>query len=133
MLKRLLAAFFFVVASTAVSQDRAGIEQTISDQLEAFNARDVNTAWSFASPMIQGMFGSPENFGMMVQRGYPMVWTNDAPEFMGLREQSGRIVQTVRLRDTSGQLHVLDYEMLMMNDIWLINGVYLVPQPGVSA
>ena len=46
----------------------------ISKQIEAFKADDFDTAFSFASPMIQRMFGSASTFGEMVQNGYPMVW-----------------------------------------------------------
>ena len=39
------------------------IETTITHQLEAFAARDVNAAWRHASPNIQNAFQTPENFG----------------------------------------------------------------------
>ena len=66
------------LASPAVSQDmlepNPGIEDTIRGQMDAFLERDVAQAFTFASPNIQGMFGSAENFGRMVENGYPMVW-----------------------------------------------------------
>lgn len=61
-------------AGPAIAQDDAAIEGVIRQQLDAFLAGDVDTAWGYASPEIQRLFGNPENFGRMVERGYPMVW-----------------------------------------------------------
>lgn len=62
------------VRRAAIAQDDAAIEGVIRQQLDAFLAGDVDTAWGYASPEIQRLFGNPENFGRMVERGYPMVW-----------------------------------------------------------
>ena len=117
----------------AAAQDQGAIEDTIGSQLEAFNARDIDEAWSYASPMIQGMFGTPQNFGMMVQRGYPMVWTNSEVRFLELREINGRLWQKIMLRDEAGGLHILDYQMIETEDGWQINGVQILPAPDVGA
>ena len=45
----------------------------ISEQIDALRADDFATAFTFASPGIQRMFGSPARFGAMVREGYPMV------------------------------------------------------------
>ncbi|MEJ6397517.1 DUF4864 domain-containing protein [Yoonia sp. 208BN28-4] len=108
------------------------IEDVISNQLSAFNDRDVEEAWAYASPFIKGIFGNPGNFGTMVQRGYPMVWDNDAVRFLELRDVNGRPMQKVMLRDADGGVHFLEYEMLETPDGWQINGVALV-EPDLSA
>lgn len=118
---------------TAEAQDRSAIEGTIGSQLDAFNDRDIEEAWSYASPTIQGMFGSPQNFGMMVQQGYPMVWTNSDVRYLELREIAGRLWQKVMLRDAQGGLHVLDYQMIETEGGWQINGVSILPAPDVGA
>ncbi|WP_394154582.1 DUF4864 domain-containing protein [Loktanella salsilacus] len=88
------------------------LQDVIGQQLDAFNARDVDLAWSYASPMIQGMYGNPDNFGTMVREGYPMVWDNSAVKFLTQREVSGRIYQQVMVQDTNGALHMLEYAMI---------------------
>ena len=125
-----LAALLF--ASSAAAQDQS-IEDVIGSQLEAFNARDVDDAWRYASPMIQGMFGTSRNFGAMVENGYPMVWTNRDVEFLERREEQGQQVQRLLLRDESGAAHVLEYMMIDTPDGWRINGVQLLPAPDVAA
>ncbi len=121
------------LAQPGAAQDAAAIERTIDSQLDAFNAGDLDAAWSHASPMIKGIFGTPENFGTMVQRGYPMVWTNADRRYLELREIGGRLYQKVLLRGPDGGLHVLDYQMIETAEGWQINGVSILPAPDVGA
>lgn len=119
-----------IAAPAQVSAD--GPEQTIQRQLDAFNDRDIAEAWTYASPMIQSMFQSPDTFAMMVQRGYPMVWDNAEVEFTEQRQQGPFLIQRLTLRDANGDRHVLDYAMIEGPDGWVINGVTLVPAPDVG-
>ena len=123
---------FLTFITPAWAQDSGAIEDVIANQLSAFNDRDVQTAWSFASPMIQGLFGNPQNFGMMVEQGYPMVWTNTDVQFLELREIAGQFYQKVMMRDPSGQRHVMEYTMVETPAGWLINGVSELPLPDVG-
>tara|TARA_R100000935_G_scaffold7841_2_gene16525 strand:+ start:690 stop:1109 length:420 start_codon:yes stop_codon:yes gene_type:complete len=116
----------------AAQVEQLPLQDIIRQQLDAFNARDVDLAWSFASPMIQGMFGNPGNFGVMVSEGYPMVWDNSAAKFMAQREVDGRIYQQVMVQDTNGALHVLEYAMIQTAQGWKIDDVSLLPPPDVG-
>ena len=116
----------------AAQVEQLPLQDIIRQQLDAFNARDVDLAWTFASPMIQGMFGNPGNFGVMVSEGYPMVWDNSAAKFMAHREVDGRIYQQVMVQDTNGALHVLEYAMIQTAQGWKIDGVSLLPPPDVG-
>jgi Domain of unknown function (DUF4864) len=118
---------------TAPSGAAGAIEGVIARQFDAFRADDVATAFTFASPMIQGMFGSPENFGAMVQNGYPMIWRPSDVEFRDLREERGMTIQRVRVRDASGKDFLFDYEMVEGPGGWVINGVYPVRNDDVAA
>ena len=124
---------FWIAATTVFAQDSDAIETVIGNQLEAFNARDISEAWQYASPNIKRMFGDPGNFGMMVQRGYPMVWDNADVRFLELRDLGGMIWQKVMVRDAQGGLHILDYQMIETPQGWQINGVQLLPAPDVGA
>ena len=123
---------FLMLVTPAMAQESDAIEDVIANQLSAFNDRDVQTAWSFASPMIQGLFGNPENFGTMVEQGYPMVWTNSDVQFLELREIAGQFYQKVMVRDATGQRHVMEYAMIDTPAGWLINGVSELPLPDVG-
>jgi hypothetical protein len=113
--------------------DEAAIQAVIADQLSDFNARDVPGAWDHASPMIQGIFGSPENFGSMVENGYPMVWSNSDARFLDLREEDGALHQRVMIDDAEGRPWMLDYQMIELPEGWRINGVQVLPAPDLAA
>lgn len=117
----------------AIAEDRGEIEAVIAGQLEAFNDRDIAQAWTYASPMIQRMFGTPANFGQMVRQGYPMVWDNSAPEFRALEDTGQALVQEVHIRDPAGAGWLLRYAMVATDRGWKINGVTVVPAPELSA
>ncbi len=122
----LLAAF------PALAQEDP-IQSTIQSQIEALRSDDFAMAFTYASPTIQGLFGTPENFGMMVQNGYPMVYRPAEVKMLGLRDIAGRLYQRVLIRDAEGRGFLLDYQMIETPDGWKINGVDLVQQPDVGA
>ena len=115
------------------AQDAEAIEGVIGNQLQACNDRDLQEAWSYASPNIKRLFGNPENFGIMVERGYPMVWDNAEVRFLELLEVNGGQIQKVMIRDSSGNLHTLLYQMIETPRGWQINGVQLLPGAQLGA
>jgi hypothetical protein len=121
----LIAAVIAGLAVPANAQS-ADIEAVIGAQIEAFRADDFVRAFTYASPTIQDLFRTPENFGGMVRGGYPMVWRPAAVRFLELREIAGALWQKVMITDATGQVHVLDYQMIPSEDGWKINGVQLL-------
>jgi hypothetical protein len=121
-----------LLALPAWAQD-APIQNTIQSQLDAFIADDFATAFTFASPTIKGLFGTSDNFGMMVRNGYPMVHRPADVKMLELREVAGNLWQRVMITDQQGRTHMLDYQMIETADGWQINGVQLLPSPGVGA
>ena len=135
MLKRLaiVAVTAAALAWPAAAQDTTGPKKVISDQIAAFLADDVGTAFSYASPGIQRLFETPENFGRMVEEGYPMVWRPAEVLFLDQRQEGGALVQRVMITDMAGTVHVLDYQMIETGDGWEIGGVQILQAPGVGA
>ena len=133
MRKWLIGVVFALGFAGQVAGQGAAIEGVIGGQIEAFKADDFDTAFTFASPNIRGIFGTSENFGRMVTQGYPMVWRPAEVEFLSLREDRGLLAQRVKITDQAGMVHVLDYFMIETGDGWKINGVEFVRDPGVSA
>ncbi|MEM9009772.1 MAG: DUF4864 domain-containing protein [Pseudomonadota bacterium] len=121
-----VAATLLLSAPGHAQADRdAAIQGVISAQIDAFRVDDFVRAFTFASPTIQGIFGTPERFGAMVRQGYPMVWRPSSVRFGDVLQSSGRIVQPVYLTDAAGALYVADYEMINVDGAWQINGVTL--------
>ena len=108
------------------------IEGTIQNQLDAFVADDFATAFTYASPTIKSMFGTPENFGAMVTQGFPMVHKPGNVQMLELREVAGNLWQRVLITDRAGASHVLDYMMIETPDGWQINAVQILPSVGTG-
>ncbi len=119
-----LALAAAMAAGQATAQNAAeDIRAVISEQIEAFKADDFARAFTYASPNIKRMFGDSVRFGRMVREGYPMVWRPSDVRFSGLSEEGGRTVQSVLVKDGSGALFIVDYDMIAEGDGWRINGV----------
>lgn len=116
----------------AVQAQEGPIRDTIQRQLEAFQADDFARAFTFASPTIKGIFGTPENFGAMVKNGYPMVHRPAQVEMGELREVAGNLWQRVRIVDQAGRAWALDYMMVETPEGWQINAVQILPAPDVG-
>lgn len=130
----LLIGLSGILIRPAAAEDapNAAIESTINNQIAAFQADDFARAFTFASPMIKGIFGTSENFGAMVQRGYPMVYRPSRVQMLDLRDVDGRLWQRVMVTDQAGATHLLDYEVIEAQGGWQINAVQLLPQSGVG-
>lgn len=77
------------------------IQAVIESQIKALQVDDFDLAFSFASPNIKALFGTPETFGRMVKDGYPMVYRPSDVDMQELREIAGNLWQRVRVVDRS--------------------------------
>lgn len=137
MLRILLAALALTFAAlTAGAQEvvapNPDIEATIQGQFDAFRAGDVSEAWTYASPNIQGLFRTEENFARMVEQGYPMVWAPGEVDFIDLQSLGGLLVQRVQVIDAQGNAHYLGYAMVETDAGWRINGVQVLRAPDLG-
>ncbi|EWY36476.1 hypothetical protein N825_26535 [Skermanella stibiiresistens SB22] len=106
----------------------------IQGQLDAFQRDDADAAFGYASPMIQGMFGSPATFIGMVRQGYPPVYRPRGVDFLDLAVVDGRLTQRVLLVGPDGAAVVALYFMERQPDgAWRIDGCVLLEAPGRSA
>ncbi|MEM6669591.1 MAG: DUF4864 domain-containing protein [Pseudomonadota bacterium] len=128
-----LAIVLSASASAHAQSDEssAAAQQVIASQLEAFSRDDWSEAFTFASPNIKRIFGTPERFGQMVRNGYPMVWRPSRTEFVEVLGEAPRIIQRVLLTDGDGRIWIAQYAMLQLQDgSWKIDGVQIEEQAG---
>lgn len=130
---RLFALVLALGLAQPVLAQEGPIRQVIESQIDAFQADDFATAFSFASPNIKALFGTPENFGLMVREGYPMVYRPADVDMLDLREVAGNLWQRVRVVDQAGATWFLDYMMVETPEGWQINAVQILPAPEVGA
>ncbi|MEX5565964.1 DUF4864 domain-containing protein [Pseudophaeobacter sp. 1A16562] len=130
------ASFVFslvLLALPAGAEDRDRITGVIGAQIEAFRDDDVTRAFGFASPRIRSLFGTPERFGQMVERGYPMVLRPNQVRYLELREVAANLWQRVLITDQDGRLHLLDYQVVEGGTDWKINAVQILKVPQGNA
>ena len=120
-----------VLALPAQAQEDP-IQAVIESQIKALQADDFDLAFSFASPNIKALFGTPETFGMMVKDGYPMVYRPSDVDMQELREIAGNLWQRVRVVDQAGKTWFLDYMMVETPEGWQINAVQILPAPEIG-
>ncbi|WGH80040.1 DUF4864 domain-containing protein [Jannaschia ovalis] len=125
-------AVAFALLAGAAQADEGAIQGVIDSQMEAFRADDFATAFTFAAPTIQGMFRTPDNFGMMVMQGYPMVWRPAEVEYLEAGPAGRGWEQEVLVTDAAGRLHKLLYTMVETAEGWKIAGVQLLTAPEVG-
>jgi hypothetical protein len=109
-------------------RDRDAIRGVIEAQLAAFQADDGETAFGFASPAIQEMFGDPATFLAMVRTSYMPVYRPREVRFERLILHQGEPVQLVLLVGPDLEVVTAYYAMQRQPDgSWRINGCFLQP------
>jgi hypothetical protein len=118
-------------AQELTTADRLGIQTVIEQQLKAFRQDDAAGAFAFASPNIQGKFGTPAVFLRMVQTAYPPVYRPRHVTFKELQLTDGVPTQEVFLVGPDGVPVMAFYLMQKQPDgAWKIDGCYLTAFKG---
>ena len=100
--------------------------EPVVKQLEAFRRGDFDTAFTFASGMIQAQFDR-QAFETMVRGGYPEIARSTFAAVTKTElESPGLAYVTVKIRGVNGQAVEALYE-LIWEDGWKINGVATRP------
>ena len=122
---RLLITIFFLFSFSIplAAGPKEDVQVTISSQLQAFIDSDISKAFTYASPSIRSMFKTPENFGRMVKRGYPMVWRPEKVTFLEHKKSDQGRSQDVQIIDQEGATHYLRYYLSDTIYGWKISGV----------
>ncbi len=123
------AGFLWLAPAQAQNSD---IEAVIGAQIDSFLKDDFETAFTFAAPNIKEIFRTPERFGVMVQRGYPMVHRPAEVIFKELWEEDGTLQQYVSIMDNQGQYYIARYSMTQIDGSWQISGVSIERSPAVG-
>lgn len=125
-----LTGMLLAVSAAAEPKDFQAI---IDRQITAFLADDFAEAFTYATPTLRQYFRTPDNFGLMVRQGYPMVWRPDSVTFLDHREEQGAFFQRVQIVDLAGDLHILEYRMVRAEGDWRIGGVRILDASDFAA
>ena len=126
----LLAGFFAAAPTPALAADTVPDEEiraTINSQLDAFQRDDWAEAFTYASPVLQQIFGTPDRFRNMVLGGYQAVYRPRQVSFRDLVTTGPRPVQMVFFIGPDGLAYLAAYEMEQQADgSWRIAGVQMM-------
>lgn len=113
----LLVAFFlgFVPAASA-GDDVSTAQAVITSQVEAMGRDDAATAYSYAAPALQGIFGQPDVFMAMVKKNYAPVYRHKSFKFGESRAVAGQVAQKVDIIDADGEAWVALYTLEQQSD-----------------
>ena len=132
---RIFAILWLIVmlSSPLAAGEKEDVQAIINGQIEAFQKDDFAAAFTYASPSIRSMFGTPENFGKMVQRGYPMVWRPKDVRFLDFESTPAGLMQSLQIVDQAGKVHYLRYFVVSTSKGWKISGVQFINPAEFSA
>ncbi|MFO7748305.1 MAG: DUF4864 domain-containing protein [Orrella sp.] len=131
---RYLALLLLLVSGLALAEPTEKtdnpVRAVIQGQLDAFLEDDFDTAFQYAAPNIQILFGHPRRFAQMVVNNYPMVWRPAEVQYLGASRSGPYAFQRVMITDQDNALHLLLYQLVPINQRWRISGVEILALPG---
>ena len=129
----LFSYFFFFAQAQAQSADDAAIQSVIEDQINAFQSKDYDRAFSHAAPTIKQIFKTTDRFVGMVKNGYEPLYNPDSYAFSRSIEQGGSVYQEVIVTDQAGKQWQAVYTLKQQDDgSWKITGVKMEPTQGAA-
>lgn len=110
-------------------------QRIIAAQIDAFRADDGARAYSYAAPLIQKAFPTPDVFMAMVKNGYAPVYRPRSYSFGQITdEMRDRPTQRVNIIDANGRAWIALYAFEKQPDgSWKIIGCALVESQGGEA
>ena len=116
------------MSSSVGEADRQAIRMVIEEQLGAFQRDDADAAFAQASPNIQKIFQTADQFMRMVRGGYQAVYRPRKVEFRDIIDIGGAPTQRIFIIGPDGVPVIALYPMERQADgTWKIGGCYLVP------
>ena len=116
---------FSSIAETELLSDAdiVSIKTVVSSQLQAFSEDNAKEAFSYASPKIKSIFGSPDNFMAMVKKNYPSVYRPKNINIGTVEIHRGIPILLVYLVGPDGNFVTANYSMQNQPDKqWKIDG-----------
>ena len=120
-------------APPAPPPPHAGVENIITQQIDAFNHDDAVRAESFASPGIRDQFPDADAFLSMVKRGYAPLIHPRSTHFEETVNSDADTIQHVTVVDKDGAVWTAVYTLTKVDGHWVISGCVLVKSPETTA
>ncbi len=127
----IVALGFALTAPARAASDQDDIKTVIESQLNAFANDDGAEAFTFAAPIVQQLFRTPEQFMAMVKNGYQPVYRNSNRIFGAIFQDGlGRPAMRVVLTGADGKRYEALYAMEKQADgTWKIASCTILAIP----
>ena len=134
MVKKVFILFFtlFILsglskADVSVKKDLTMTQNIIESQIQAFQNKNAELAYSFASPMIKLRFNNPQEFMNMVKSFYEPVYNPKQYYFIDSKYFEGSIYHQLQIISQSNMSYLATYSLIKDENEWKISGCSVLP------
>lgn len=134
MVKNIFILFFtlFILSGLSKADDSMKNELTITQdiiesQIQAFQNKNAELAYSFASPMIKLRFNNPQEFMSMVKSFYEPVYNPKQYYFINSKYFEGSIYHQLQIISQSNMSYLATYSLIRDENEWKISGCSVMP------
>mgnify|MGYP001460951483 FL=1 len=134
MIKKIFILFFtsFILSGLSKADDSMKKELTmtqdiIESQIQAFQNKNAELAYSFASPMIKLRFNNPKEFMSMVKSFYEPVYNPKQYYFINSKYFEGSIYHQLQIISQSNMSYLATYSLIKDENEWKISGCSVKP------
>jgi len=123
---------FFILSGLSKADDSMKNELTITQdiiesQIQAFQNKNAELAYSFASPMIKLRFNNPQEFMSMVKSFYEPVFNPKQYYFINSKYFEGSIYHQLQIISQSNMSYLATYSLIRDENEWKISGCSVMP------
>ena len=134
MVRKIFILFFtlFILSGLSKADDSMKNELTITQdiiesQIQAFQNKNAELAYSFASPMIKLRFNNPQEFMSMVKSFYEPVYNPKQYFFTNSKYFEGSIYHQLQIISQSNMSYLATYSLIRDENEWKISGCSVMP------
>jgi len=114
-------------AGVSLKNELTKTQDIIESQIQAFQNKNAELAYSFASPMIKLRFNNPQEFMSMVKSYYEPVYNPKQYYFIDSKYFEGSIYHQLQIISQSNMSYLATYSLIKDENEWKISGCSVMP------
>lgn len=114
-------------ADVSLKNELTKTQDIIESQIQAFQNKNAELAYSFASPMIKLRFNNPQEFMSMVKSYYEPVYNPKQYYFIDSKFFEGSIYHQLQIISQSNMSYLATYSLIKNENEWKISGCSVMP------
>ncbi len=108
-------------------KDLSKTQNIIESQIQAFQSKNAELAFSYAAPIIKLKFNNPDDFMTMVKNYYEPVYNPKQYYFIDSKYLDGSIYHQLQVISQSNISYLATYSLIKNDNEWKISGCAVVP------